>query len=386
MQYSLPYILLLVFILGIATLQLGLPLEEKSRKYINFLVVIVYILFFGFRGFIATDWMNYYIFFKDLHTDIAVTFKGRSFETGFLLYSIIIKKFFTSYEGFQLINTLTNICLLHIFFRKNLATKYYALGFAVFLVFNGSILEINLLRNFKAVLIFLLALPYIVQRKPIQYFTLITIALLFHWSSIVFYPLYFFLHKKIPIKFFLITFIAGVIIYLFKIQYITPILKLFATFLPLEISQKILSYMSSTYFTRSYGFTFGFFERALMTFFLLFYYSKITANRSNILFVNGFFVFLSLFLFCSEITIVLERVAANFAYSYWILIPTIIQKAERNTKPIVTFFFALILIAKMHVLMNGILYEYDSFLFGNSKSYEQRLDIYTKNRKEIEKK
>lgn len=384
MQYSLPYILLLVFILGVATIQLGIQIEEKSRKYINFLVVIAYILFFGFRGFIATDWINYYVYYKNLQPNIVLAFKEHNIESGFLLYSIIIKKFFTSYEAFQLTNTLTNICLLHIFFRKNLPTKYYALGFAVFLVFNGSILEINLLRNFKAVLIFLLALPYIVQRKPIQYFTLITIALFFHWSSIVYIPLYFFLHKKIPMKVFLTTIVVGSFIYLFKIEYITPIIKAFSSILPKEMSAKVLQYLGSTMYAKSYGFTFGYFERLLTAFFILFYYDKIQTNRTNILFVNSFFIFISLFFYFSEVNIVLQRVAGNFAYSYWIIIPVIIQKTERNIKPILTIFFTLLLVAKMYLITNMIIYHYDSFLFGKSKSYEQRLHVYQKNKKIIE--
>lgn len=385
MFYSLPYILLIVFFLIISTIQLGIPIEEKSRKYINFFVVLAYVFFWGFRGFIGSDWTNYYVFFSDLQTNSAHAFQGKGFETGFVLYSIIIKMLFANYEIFILINTITNVCLLHIFFKRHLPTKYYALGFVVFMVFYGSTLEFNLLRNFKGMFIFLLALPYIENRKPLKYFTLIFIAFLFHWSSIFYVPMYFFLHKKIPLKIFLITFTVGCIIYLFKIQYITPIIKLLALVLPSEISIKILDYIGNAYYARSYGFTFGFFERTLTTFILLFYYNKITSNRSNILFLNAFFIFISLYLFCSEITIILERVASNFAFSYWILIPIIIQQTERNVKPLLYIFFSFLFISKVFIMMNSIIYDYDSFLFGEFKPYKQRLEIFEKTRKRTEK-
>ena len=386
MQYSLPYILFIGFLLGIAAFQLGMPFEEKSRKYLNYIVIIAYFLFFGFRGFIGTDWINYYPFFKSISSNL-IDFKDHNkFEIGFLSYATLIKKIFDNYEFFQLINTLTNVLLLHIIFKRHLPTKDYALGFAVFVVFYGSILEVNLLRNFKTTLLFLLALPYIKQRNPIKYFSLVSIGILFHWSGIIYLPLYFFLHKKISLVPFLLLFIIGSLIYLFQIEFISPIIKAFTVILPNDISLKIIGYLHNTFHTRSYGFTFGYFERTMTTFLILLYYEKLTKDGLNILFINSFFIFVSLYLFCSEFTIVLERVACNFSFSYWILIPLIIITAERNIKPILTVIFAIILLAKTYIMMNNILFDYDSFLFGESKTYKQRYIIYLKEQKSIEKK
>lgn len=386
MQYSFPYIIHIFFILSLASIQLGLPLEEKTRKYFNFIGVTSYVLFYGFRGFIATDWIIYYEFFKNIHISYILTFKDTGFENGFILYTQIIKTFSESYIVFQLINTLTNIFLLHLFFKKYLPIKYYLFGLAVFLVFFGSGLEINLLRNFKAILIFLLALPFIENRKPVQYFSIIFIALLFHWSSIVYLPLYFFLHKKISIKIFLLIFISGSVIYILQIEYITPIIKLFSTILPTEMSQKVLAYLNTNLYAKSYGLTVGFFERTITTLLILFYYKKISTNPTNILFINSFLIFIALFLFCSETSIILKRVTINFAFSYWILIPIIIQQVEKKLKPIIALFFALFFIIKMHLMMNNILYDYDSFLFGNSKSYNERYEIFNKELKNLKNK
>ncbi|MEI6752665.1 MAG: EpsG family protein [Paludibacter sp.] len=385
MQYSFPYIIHIFFILSLASIQLGLPLEEKTRKFFNFIGVISYVLFYGFRGFIATDWIIYYEFFKNIHISDILTFKDTGFESGFILYTQIIKTFSESYIVFQLINTLTNIFLLHLFFKKYLPIKYYLFGLAVFLVFFGSGLEINLLRNFKAILIFLLALPFIENRKPVKYFSIIFIAILFHWSSIVYLPLYFFLHKKISIKIFLFIFISGSVIYILQIEYITPLIKMFSTLLPSEMSQKVLAYLNTNMYAKSYGLTVGFFERTFTTLLILFYYKKISSNKTNILFINSFLIFIALFLFCSETSIILKRVTINFAFSYWILIPIIIQQVEKNFKPIIALFFALFFMLKMHLMMNNILYDYDSFLFGNSKSYNERYEIYNKELKNLKK-
>lgn len=386
MPYSLPYILLIFFFLGISIVQFGISFDEKSRKYLNFLVIVAYILFFGFRGYIATDWMNYYNSFKVLPTDFFHALKASPFEPGFVVYMLLVKKIFSNYEMFQLLNTVTNIILLHIFFKRYLNAKYYALGFAVFIAFFGYVFEINLLRNFKALLIFLLSLRYIENRDWFRYFLCILLALLFHWTSIVFLPLYFFLHKKIDIRIFIGIFVVGTFVYLFQFEYVKPIIKSFSKLLPLSNGEKISGYLESDIFGGSYGLTFGYFERTLITFLILFCYKSITSFKSNILFVNSFLIFIVFYLFFSEVSIIIVRMASIFAYSYWIIIPLIIMNIHKNTKPIIFIFISLLVIAKIHMATNSLFYDYDSILSKNHKTYEERIKIYDKNKKILYKK
>lgn len=386
MLYSSPYILLIFFFLSIAALQLGVPIEEKSRRYINYSILIAYLLFFGFRGFIATDWINYFTYFKNLPTDFTLALNISPYEPGFVVYSVLIKKIFSSYEAFQFINTLTNVLLLNLFLKRYLPTKHHALALAVFVAFNGFILEINLLRNFKAILIFLLSLQYIENRKPIKYFICILIAILFHWTSILYIPLYFFLHRKIDIRLFLTVFILGTFIYSIQFEYIKPVIEFIASLLPENSSVKIQYYLEQKMYSGTNGLTFGYFERALLFFLILFHYKKITANKSNILFVNSFIIFITLYLYFYEVRIVQERIGSIFVYSYWIIIPVVIYEIEKNFKLLLVFFIALLLITKIHLATNYIFYDYDSFLFGKSKTYQERLNTFNKNKSIIEKK
>lgn len=385
MQYSLPYILLVIFFLLISIIQLGLPLDIKSRKLLNYFVIIAYILFFGFRGFIATDWMNYSNFYKDLPSDFSKVLNNGSFEPGFVVYSFLIKLVSVKYEIFQLLNTITNIILLNIFFKRYLNEKYYALGFAVFVVFFGYIFEINLLRNFKSLLIFLLSLKYIENRDWLKYYLCILLALMFHWTSIIFIPLYFFLHKKIDIKILLWIFAIGTAIYLFQIEYIKPIIKSFSILLPIDANEKITGYLESKSFGGSYGLTFGYFERTLITFLILFYYKKITSNKSNILFVNSFLIFNVFYLYFSEVSIIIVRMASIFAFSYWILIPQLLLHIEKKLKLVFVVFFGLLLVIKIHIATNNLFFEYDSFLSSKVKTQKERLEIYKKNKRIIER-
>ena len=190
MQYSLPYILFISLILIISIFQLGMPFDRKTRNYINYLVACAYIVFMGFRGFIGWDWVNYYSFFMDMKTS-SINIALNKIDIGFVFYLASIKSIFKSYESFLLISTIINVCLLHLFFKRYLPAKYYALGFASFFAFNGFILETDLMRNIKSILIFLLALKYIELRKPMHYFALIFLALLFHWSVITSYSIHY---------------------------------------------------------------------------------------------------------------------------------------------------------------------------------------------------
>lgn len=385
MPYSLPYILFVIFFLCFAFIQLGIPFEEKSRKFLNFILIISYVLFFGFRGFIATDWINYYDYFKNISTELNLALKYNFFEPGFITYSVLIKKISTSYESFQLINTITNIILLHIFIKRYLPTKYHALAYVVFIVFNGFILEINLLRNFKAILILLLALQHIENREPIKYFLYVLLAISFHWTGILFIPLYFFLHKKIDIRIYVLIFVFGTVIYFLQIEYIKPTILNISKLLPENIAIRIQYYLEQKTYAGSNGLTFGYIERAFIFFITLFYFKKITLNKSNILFVNSFVIFIVLYLYFYEMRIIQERIGGIFIYSYWILIPIIIHEIEKNFKILLTIGISLLLILKIHLATNYIFYDYDSFLFGTSKSYKERLIIFNKNKSIIEK-
>lgn len=383
MEYSLPYIVFIVFILVVSVLQLGIAFDKSSQKYINFSVFFAYILFWGFRGFIGWDWVNYYPFFKDL--SITQPPLGSNYDIAFEYYSFTIKYLFKTYESFVLVSTIVNALLLHIVFRRYLPERYYALAFALFFAFNGLIFETDLMRNIKSLLIFLISIKYIIDRKPLQYFSLIALAVIFHWSALIFIPLYFFLHKKVSLKFFLIIFVLGNLIYLLRIEYITPVITYVLNFLPEDISARISMYIKSQMYSKPYGITFGYIERSIMSFLLFFYYQKITKDVKGIIFMNSFIVYIFLFLYCSEISIILIRLAGNYAFAYWFLVPMIIHNSEKGVKPFIYIFFTLIIVLKIHLLTNNVLYEYDSTLIDSHKDYRHRKEIYDANYKRLEK-
>lgn len=67
------------------------------------------------------------------------------------------------YHGFVLVSTCFDFILLHLIFKLYLS-KYYAWGFFFFIVFSMGY-EIDLMRNIKALLLFIYSLQYVYRKK-----------------------------------------------------------------------------------------------------------------------------------------------------------------------------------------------------------------------------
>jgi len=387
MQYSLPYVLLVVFYLGLSVFQLGMPLEENTRKYLNFLAIIIYILFFGFRGFVGWDWYNYYPYFTNLPTISNFIPEKNRYELGFSLFSVLIKSINSDYNFYILINCIVNITLLSIFLKRYVPSNLFAFSLVTFIVMEGFILEVNLLRNIKSVLLFLISLRYIENRKFFKFLILNLLGILFHWSAIIYLPLYFFLHKKVDLRVYFFIFILGNVIYLLQIQYVKPIVIFIASLMGKVAIGKAEGYMASTIFGAQYGITLGYLEPVATSLLIMFYYNKlISKSKSNILFINSFFIFFIVYFFFSEISIIVNRVGILFFFSYWILWPQIINISEKLTKYLLFFFMAIYLNMRIVSMTNNVLYKYDNIMFKNCQSYQERLKVYEKHSKQLQKK
>jgi hypothetical protein len=355
-----------------------MKLSLKKAIIINLTVPVAFLLFFGFRGFIGWDWTSYYVFYKRLPSLCQLSFSNQVFDVGFVICTSLLKSITSNFHVFVFINVLIDVILLHLFFKRYLPEKFYALGFALFLVFFGFVLETDLMRNIKSLLLFLLSLKYIENRKFLLFLLFNLIGLCFHWSAIIFFPLYFFLHKPIPIRAIIIVMIIGVFVYIFQLEYVKSILIFAGSFLGENAANKINLYIYSPSFSTNYAFSIGFFERIFTAILILLFYNQIiTKNKSNILFINSFFLFLIIYFFFSEISIAPLRVGNLFVFTYWVLWPILIDCFKNN---IVRWGFvgviSCIILLKMHIISGNILYQYDNVLTGKIKTYETRRAIF----------
>jgi len=383
--YSGPYLFLLAAYLVLAFAEQNFT-GRMAQNTVRCVCVLIFLFFFGLRGYIGWDWHSYVGIFdnvKPLFSGDYVSNYNMSQEAGFITYISVIKWFTSDYHVFIFISSLIDVVLLGIVFKRYSVS--FAMSFAVFVAFS-IILEVNLLRNIKSILIFLLAVPYLQQRKIIPYMLLIALAMTFHSSAIVYVPLYFILNRKFSEKTIIVTLGLGLIIYFVQLPIWKTVLFWVTDLLDgiLPVIKK--SYVTSGIYGTGRGITPRIFETILFSAFVLMNYKKLVKqSESNLIFINLFFGYQIVYLYFSEMVIIVDRIGNLFNISYWIIIPVLMQQKWTFRHLIKSFhwYLARILIvsymfAVLTVRTNNILYEYDNILFKH-KSIEYRKDIFNKN-------
>lgn len=199
MTYSFPYLLLLTFFALLAVLYDHTE-DETTHKRINMGALAVFFVFFAFRGYVYTDWQNYESLLGRVEWSyLFCLFDSDSkemVEPGFVALCMICKSIHESYPLLVCVCMLINTALFLRFLRQR-HIENLALAFMLFITFQGLTIMFNLLRNAISMFLFMNAIQYIEKRKPLPYFALCVAALMFHMSSAVFFPLYFFLDRRL---------------------------------------------------------------------------------------------------------------------------------------------------------------------------------------------
>lgn len=189
---------------------LGDPANSLSKKSKVYQVLLSMWLawFVSFGGGAMQDQPNYMSSYKSLASFelfglrellnlhlIAITGVRSGTEIGYVFLSILFNILGFSYIGFSFFfSTITNLLLVNFIYRF----RYPAFIVLVFITTSYYTQQANLVRQMMTVSIFLFSTKYILERKAIKYFALIFIASLFHASSLLLLPLYFFANLKYP--------------------------------------------------------------------------------------------------------------------------------------------------------------------------------------------
>lgn len=395
-QYSIPYLIFLFYLVILVFIEFRQMNSGRSTTFTRWATILGAIFFIGLRGFIYSDWIYYWgLFdkvptiwegglsaitksdFSDLFTtDVSVGKSG--VEIGFLYFTFFLKSIIPNFHVFVFINTVIDIFILDLFLRRY--SKYYVFAFIIFLVFGGMMIECNLMRNVKAILLFLISLKYIEERKIMPYMLLNLVGVLFHTSALIFLPLYFILNKVWPKWFMWSIFIIGNILFIFHISYLEPILITVTDIIGGRLAVQVKLYFAMDLYNQSYGISLGYIERVFTFLAIIIFQNKlIEQRRSNCLFINAYVLYFVCFFFFSEIMVAVERLTLIFIFSYWILYPELLSLINKVTYKFIVFGTMIIYCALKLVTMNSnIVSKYDNLVFGIS-SYEERSDIFYEN-------
>lgn len=362
-SYSIPYILFL-FVLYIGHLVESSIIRSKIKTFaVASTIAISYGIFFGLRGFVMTDWITYHemfsscpiLFSENYWTKLNYAFDGR--ELGFSICTSIVKTLIPNYFFWVFFNSIVNVfALLWIAHRY---TRYMYLFFIVFMCFDGAALEINLMRNIKSILFFLISIECMIKRSSIKYFFFNILGFFFHVSSILYLPLYSFLRKKWNKKLIICLFIA-VFPFVFGFNPVINFISSISNIIGGRIGTTVSFYLLIT--ESSFGISIGLIERLLTFLAVLTIYNRDTVTSSIRVFLNIFLIyFFSSFIFNFD-KIICQRIMILFISGYWILYPFIYSLLEKRMK----FAFVTLLViygsAKMYVGYTEANFKYSNIL------------------------
>ena len=367
--YAVPYMLLLAAFYFLAYQEQRSIAAKRNRQTLHIWCGVLFLFFFGLRGFVGWDWHSYYPLFESIpslfHLSSSEFDTSELIEPGYIIYVAFVKLFTDNYHVFIFISVLIDFLLLHKIFKRY--NRNVAFAFALFIGFSLTT-EINLLRNIKAILIFLLALPYIREHRILPYMALILLASMFHISAVIYIPLYFFLHRKMPRSILLLLIFCGIILFVLQIHYVTPFLQTAGSFFGGKISLISEAYLNSDLYSGSQTVSLRFIERLMSIGLVIVYYKKIiSGNPNNILFVNLFIAYMLVTLYLYEASILFDRIGTLFIVSYWFIYPIILENISlRNNRRIFLGITIIYMLMIVYTHTSNGLYRYDNVVFGIS--------------------
>lgn len=376
MEYAWPYITLICFY-GILALWYHFSDDATKRGKIALLCSLVFLVFFGFRGFCFYDWNTYYPSFQSIPTDLRqVLFHEHWYEPGFSTLMVICKTTYNSYHFFIFVCCLINTVLFTRFLYKYI--NNIPLGFIIFLCMGGLGIVTDLLRNSIAIFIFMNAIEFIIDRKPLLFFAACLLACTFHLSAILYFPMYFILHREWGRWGYLSLFIIGNLILIFKIPIFASIISVISFLLDSTTKQHIDEY-TRLLPTSSFQISIGYIERLFTGIIIFIYYDKLKSIQKSNVFINSMILFFIVFFVLSEFRTISIRMSMLFAFAYipiWIDLISCFE-LDRNKICFVSF-LCLYCLIKIYSSTNNIIYHYDNALF-HSDSYNVRKSLYQKN-------
>lgn len=212
----------MVHIILLSALVLSIPFKKNLRLY-KFSFVILF-LFCALRYGFGNDYFSYYEGFEAIHN-------GEDAFGGQYLY-ILLNKIFPNF--YLLIAAISLVYVVAIYFLmiSNVPKQIIWLSMFILLI-NPYVFLINLsaIRQCIAMILFIRAIKYAIEKKFIVYICFIIAATLFHASAIILLPVYFIINeKKVSVKT-AVMITAGVIFLLvvsgILLRVLTWIVKLF---------------------------------------------------------------------------------------------------------------------------------------------------------------
>lgn len=340
----------LAFIVNFSLALLEKKIKDKDKKKLFYISFIFIFLFLGGGYNIGADWLNYYYNYNYINTNFN-TIKLNipewiDFEIGFQYYTALLKTFLT-FDNYLVVSKFIDIICIYIFSKRY--TKYTCIFIFVFFGISLYALEIEAMRQVKAILLLIYSIKYFDQKKFFKYSITIILASFFHKTIIIFILLYFFKDMKINKKNIYI-YIALIVVLSFVFINIIEILVLRVNFL-----NKYIVYLEGYYSSKKSFTLFNLIRNIIFIFpylIVLNYQdelSKKIQKFETIKFLS--FVYLVFFL-ATNFMILFERFTLYFSFFYFIGWTFIFYLKNRNSLKILMFIFYTFISLRQTIMLS----------------------------------
>lgn len=265
---------------------------ESSRRWEHGLKISLFVIFvfLALRYDFGNDYKSYYKLFDDIisYSSLKDVLQSRSLygEIGWQVLCWLFKPLgFFALVAF--ISAITSI-ILYRFIKKYIPSEYY--WFAILIYFFSPyymLIMASAMRQELAVILYLLAIDYLIEKKPVPYLFIVLIATTLHTSAVVLIFLVIFCYVKkdriiLAISLFMTIFVTMLVIPEAYFNYVRKVVE--SSFLMDHYSSKL----SETGFDTVFGL--GFILQMFIYFGLLFVFAR--DKVFNIVNIKMFYLFL----------------------------------------------------------------------------------------------
>lgn len=249
------------------------------------LLFLVLLLLAGTRFEIGNDWGEYTYVMNNIPSFFSqANLDGFRMEFGYLFLNRSLKTLGGNVNTLFFVTTFFSLLVMFSYIFKYSPLPFFSLMIYMRYLYLQS--NMMFLRQSIVIGIFLLSINLILERKLLAYIAAVVVAMLFHLSAIILFPIYFLYHVR-PSRGAILA--ATVIALVFtQIRWLEQV----ASFIPIpQIKLIVLSYLSNDRWSVPVGLSFSVIER-FVVFGVLLYYRE----RLNELFPKKFNLFYNMFL------------------------------------------------------------------------------------------
>lgn len=172
---------------------LGINKFSKNINFAHYGIIILLIIFSGFRYGVGNDYTSYYEKIGDILNGYEV-----NIEPSIVVLSKLASYFSLNEQFVFLICSIITIIGFGTFIKRY--TKNLALSWIIFISFGTFFLgSLNLVKQYVAIAIFAYSIKYIVNRQAMKYVFTILFASSFHFSALFLLPIYL-IYRQFSIK------------------------------------------------------------------------------------------------------------------------------------------------------------------------------------------